>query len=62
METIKDKPAVRLKPSSYQPSKAEMEEDIAIDTTPEDLLRAVVCDVRIEYDKIPDRSRGYSSL
>ena len=50
METIKDKPAVRLKPSSYQPSKAEMEEDIGIDTTPEDLLRAVVCDVRIEYD------------
>ena len=39
-----------------------MEEDIAIDTTPEDLLRAVVCDVRIEYDKMPDRSRGYSSL
>ena len=34
METIKDKPAVRLKPSSYQPSKAEMEEDIGIDTTP----------------------------
>ena len=51
METIKDKPAVRLKPSSYQPSKAEMEEDIGIDTTPEDLLRAVVSDVRIEYDE-----------
>ena len=34
METIKDKPAVRLKPSSYQPSKAEMEEDIGIDTRP----------------------------
>ena len=51
METIKDKPAVRLKPSSYQPSKAEMEEDIGIDTTPKDLLRAVVCDVRIEYDE-----------
>ena len=51
METIKDKPAVRLKPSSYQPSKAAMEEDIGIDTTPEDLLRAVVCDVRIEYDE-----------
>ena len=47
METIKDK----LKPSSYQPSKAEMEEDIGIDTRPEDLLRAVVCDVRIEYDE-----------
>ena len=40
-----------IQPSSYQPSKAEMEEDIGIDTTPEDLLRAVVCDVRIEYDE-----------
>ena len=51
METIMDKPKVRLKPSSYQPSKAEMEEDIGIDTTPEDLLRAVVRDVRIEYEE-----------
>ena len=51
MEKTTGKPAVRLKPSSYQPSKAEMEEDIGIDTTPENLLRAVVRDVRIEYDE-----------
>ena len=51
MEKTRGKPAVRLKPSSYQPSKAEMEEDIGIDTTPENLLRAVVRDVRIEYDE-----------
>ena len=37
--------------SSAASRKAEMEEDIGIDTTPEDLLRAVVCDVRIEYDE-----------
>ena len=51
MEKTRDKPAVRLKPSSYQPSKAEMEEDIGIDTTPENLLRAVVREVRIEHDQ-----------
>ena len=51
MEKTRGKPAVRLKPSSYQPSKAEMEEDIGIDTTPENLLRAVVRHVRIEYDE-----------
>ena len=51
MEKTRGKPAVRLKPSSYQPSKAEMEEDIGIDTTPENLLRAVLRDVRIEYDE-----------
>ena len=51
MEKTRGKPAVRFKPSSYQPSKAEMEEDIGIDTTPENLLRAVVRNVRIEYDE-----------
>ena len=51
METIEDKLAVRLKPSSYQSSKAEMEEDIGNSTTPEDLLCAVVCDVRIESEE-----------
>ena len=47
----KPKPAVRLKPSSYQPSKAELEEDMRIDATPEALLRAVVRDVKIETVK-----------
>ena len=42
------RPVVRLKPSSYQPSKAELEEDVRIDTTPEALLRAAVADVRVE--------------
>lgn len=46
-EVSKDKPLVRLRPSSYQPSKAEKEEDIRIDTTPERLLQAAVRDVRI---------------
>ena len=33
----KDKPVVRVQPATYQPSKAEQEEDMAIDTTPEEL-------------------------
>ena len=44
-------PRVRLKPSSYQPSKAELEEDVRIDATPEALLAAVVRSVEIEIDK-----------
>ena len=46
----KPKPVVRLKPSSYQPSKAELQEDLRINTTPEELMRAVVRDVRVETE------------
>ena len=42
------KPTVRLKPSSYQPSKAELEEDVSIDATPEDLRRAVMRPVQVK--------------
>ena len=38
---------VRLKPSTYQPSQAELEEDIRIEATPEDVARAVLRPVRI---------------
>ena len=33
-------PAVELKPSDYQPSKAELEADVSIDTTTEKLVKA----------------------
>lgn len=37
---------VRVKPYSYQPSKAELEEDVSVDATPEEdraaLMRPVV--------------------
>ena len=42
------KPIVRLKPSSYQLSKAELEEEVRLDATPQELLQAVVRDVKIE--------------
>ena len=38
----KDKPAVRVRPATYQPSKAELEEDVSIDTTPEELARVAL--------------------
>ena len=46
----REKPVVRLKSSSYQPSKPELEEDVTIDTTPERLARAVLRQVRVEVD------------
>ena len=38
----KDKPTVRVMPATYQPSKAELEEDVSIDTTPEELARVAL--------------------
>ena len=35
--TDKPKPVVWVRPATYQPGKAELEEDISIDTTPEEL-------------------------
>ena len=37
-----DKPTVRVHPATYQPSKAELEEDVSIDTTPEELARVAL--------------------
>ncbi len=42
------KPSVRVKPHSHQPSKAELEEDVRIPTTPEELAQCVMQDVEIE--------------
>ena len=41
---------VRLKPSAYQPSKAELEEDISIDATPDELAHAILQPARIVHD------------
>ena len=38
----KDKPVVRVRPATYQPNKAELEEDVSIDTTPEELARVAL--------------------
>ena len=41
---------VRVKPHSYQPSKAELEEPIRVDATPQQLAKAVVTPVRVLED------------
>ena len=41
---------VRVKPHAYQPSKAELEEDVKIDATPEKLAEAVLRPVKIVED------------
>ena len=44
----KDKPVVRVRPATYQPSKAELEEDISIDTTPEELAKTALRPVNVK--------------
>ena len=43
------KPVVELMPSMYQPSKAELEEEIHIDATPEELARALGRQVTVRH-------------
>ena len=45
----KDVPTIRLKPNSYQPSRAELRESVVLPsgTTPEDLARAATRVVRV---------------
>ena len=40
-------PEVRVKSHRYQPKKAELEDPVKIDATPEELARAVLQPVRI---------------
>ena len=46
--TIKPKPVVRLRPASYQPTKAELDEDMSIDTTPEELAKVAFRPVTVK--------------
>lgn len=43
-------PTIRVKHHSYQPSKADLEAQIRINATPEQLARAAVTPVRIIED------------
>ena len=49
-QRLADRPTVRLKPSGYQPTKAELEEPLKIDATPEELALAVLRPVLIVRD------------
>ena len=43
-----DKPIVRLRRWSYQPTKAELEEDMSIDATPEELAKGAFRPVTVK--------------
>ena len=43
-------PVVSVKPRSYRPTRAEMDEPIQIDATPEELALAVLRPVRVVED------------
>ena len=43
-----DRPVVRLKPVTYQPTKAELKQDVSIDTTPETLAKIALRSVTIK--------------
>ena len=47
---IAERREVRVKPHSYQPSKAELEEDVKINTTPDALARALLRPVKVVED------------
>lgn len=46
-----EKPVVRVCPHSYQPRHAELDEPVKIDTTPDNLARAVLRPVKIVEDQ-----------
>ena len=54
----KFKPTVHLKHPSYQPSRVELEEDVSIDTTFEEMTQAVGKEVRIKYVTKPKSRKG----
>ena len=51
----KKKLVVEVADSRYQPSKAEIEEEIVIDASPEELLQAVVHNVEIRIVDLKKR-------
>ena len=44
------RPTIRVKPHTYQPTRAELREDVSIDATPEELARAVLRPVKVVRD------------
>ena len=45
------KPVMEVRDFSYQPSKAELNEDMRVDASPEDIARAVGRQVEVRYSK-----------
>ena len=50
MTLTKPKREVRIRPCSYQPNKVELEEDVSIDATPDELACTILTQVRVVED------------
>ncbi|MDE0611809.1 MAG: hypothetical protein OXH88_03825 [Gammaproteobacteria bacterium] len=50
---MKPKKTITIPHPHHQPSKAELEEDLRIKSTPRKLVKAVVQDVDIQYKQKP---------
>ena len=46
-----EKPVVRVRPYGYQPSKAELEEDVSVDASPEEARAALMRSVKVEESR-----------
>ena len=43
-----ERPIVKIKPSRYQPNKAELNADVSVPTTPEHLAKCITRTVNVE--------------
>ena len=48
MEQPEPKPVMKVRPYSYQPSKAELEADVSVDMSPEDIRDALMRPVKVK--------------
>ncbi len=46
MTESEHRPEVLVKPSAYQPTKSELEEDVRIEASPEDVIRAAFSQIK----------------
>ena len=56
-ETPAEPPVLDVAHPSYQPSKAELEEDLRVDETFEDAVQALARPVKLRYVKYPRKRK-----
>ena len=56
-ETTAEPPVLDVAHPSYQPSKAELEEDLRVDASFEEAVQALARPVKLRYVKYPKRKR-----
>ena len=50
------KKIVKVQPMAYQPTKAELEADVSIDATPEELVQSVIQPVKLKHTRKAKKS------